>query len=128
MEGWWQTLSSVQGSFPAPAAEAPPPDVGWAIAVGLQSNREPQNRGQGSSLPATSDICGQLHARDQIEDPVLWLANANDTLHGSEPRGVKSLGISLVVQSLRLHASIAGGTGLIPGRGTKIPHVARPNK
>ena len=30
---------------------------------------------------------------------------------------------SLVVQWLRLCASNAGGTGLIPGRGTKIPYV-----
>ena len=33
-------------------------------------------------------------------------------------------GASLVVQWLRLHPSIAGGTGLIPGLGTKIPHAA----
>ena len=32
-------------------------------------------------------------------------------------------GTSLVVQWLRLHASTAGGTGLTPGRGTKIPHA-----
>ena len=31
---------------------------------------------------------------------------------------------SLVVQWLRLCASMAGGTGLIPGWGTKIPHAA----
>ena len=30
------------------------------------------------------------------------------------------------VQWLRLRASTAGGTGLIPGQGTKIPHAARP--
>ena len=34
------------------------------------------------------------------------------------------LGISLVVQWLRLHLSIAAGTGLIPDWGTKIPHAA----
>ena len=28
-----------------------------------------------------------------------------------------------MVQGLRLHASSAGGTGLIPGQGTKIPHA-----
>ena len=33
------------------------------------------------------------------------------------------LWISLVAQWLRLHASFAGGTGLIPGWGTKIPHA-----
>ena len=33
------------------------------------------------------------------------------------------MGTSLVVQWLRLHASIAGGTGSIPGRGTKILHA-----
>ena len=33
------------------------------------------------------------------------------------------MGNSLVVQWLELHASIAGGTGLIPGWGTKIPQA-----
>ena len=32
-------------------------------------------------------------------------------------------GTSLVVQWLRLRASTAGGTGSIPGQGTKIPHA-----
>ena len=32
-------------------------------------------------------------------------------------------GTSLVVQLLRLCASTAGGTGLIPGLGAKIPHA-----
>ena len=32
-------------------------------------------------------------------------------------------GTSLAVQWLRLHASTAGGTGSIPGCGTKIPHA-----
>ena len=32
-------------------------------------------------------------------------------------------GTSLVVQWLRFHSSTAGGTGLIPGPGTKIPHA-----
>ena len=32
-------------------------------------------------------------------------------------------GTSLAVQWLRLHASTAGGVGLIPGWGTKIPHA-----
>ena len=35
------------------------------------------------------------------------------------------MGTSLVVQWLRLRASTAGGTGSIPGRGTKIPNAAR---
>ena len=34
-------------------------------------------------------------------------------------------GTSLVVQQLGLHASTAGGTSLIPGRGTKILHAPR---
>ena len=33
------------------------------------------------------------------------------------------LGTSLAVQWLRLCVSTAGGTGSIPGRGTKIPHA-----
>ena len=36
-----------------------------------------------------------------------------------DPQG----GTSLAVQWLRLHAPNAGGTGSIPGRGTKIPHA-----
>ena len=34
-------------------------------------------------------------------------------------------GNSLAVQWLRLHASTAGGVGLISGQGTKIPKVLR---
>ena len=34
-----------------------------------------------------------------------------------------TLGASLVVQQLRLHASTAGGMGSIPGQGTEIPHT-----
>ena len=34
------------------------------------------------------------------------------------------VGNSLAVQWLGLRASTAGGTGLIPGRGTKFPHAA----
>ena len=34
-------------------------------------------------------------------------------------------GTSLVVQWLRFHSSTAGGTGSIPGQGTKIPHALR---
>ena len=37
----------------------------------------------------------------------------------------QTLGISLVDQWLRLCASTAGGAGLIPGRGAKIPHAVR---
>ena len=34
---------------------------------------------------------------------------------------LRTVGTSLAVQWLRLHASIAGGVGSIPGHGTKIP-------
>ena len=37
-------------------------------------------------------------------------------------------GTSLAVQWLGLHASTAGGTGLIPGRGTKIPQASWPGQ
>ena len=40
----------------------------------------------------------------------------------------KGWGTPLAVQWLRLHASTAGGTGLIPGQGTKIPHATRCGK
>ena len=32
-------------------------------------------------------------------------------------------GTSLGIQKLRVHISIVGGMGLIPGQGTKIPHA-----
>lgn len=44
-------------SFLAPAAEATPCNVGWAVAVELWSNREPQNHGW-APLPATIAISG----------------------------------------------------------------------
>ena len=57
--------------------------------------------------------------------PLLWVG-------GRKSNHLKiSPGTSLVVQWLRLHASNAGGPGLIPGQGTrshmlqlKIPHAA----
>ena len=44
--------------------------------------------------------------------------------------GIKrlGLGISLMVQWLRLCTSTAGGTGSIPSWETKIPHAVRPKK
>ena len=38
------------------------------------------------------------------------------------------VGTSLAVQLSRLRASNAGGTGSIPGGGTKIPHAQQPKK
>ena len=38
------------------------------------------------------------------------------------------IGTSLAVQWLGLHTSTAGGMGLIPGQGTKIPQAAQPKK
>ena len=45
-------------------------------------------------------------------------------LHGSRKKK-SDFGGSLAVQWLRLHASNAGGAGLIPGQGTQIPHTSR---
>ena len=36
------------------------------------------------------------------------------------------LGTSLVVQWLKLHLSMQGGEGSIPGQGVKIPHALEP--
>ena len=49
-----------------------------------------------------------------------------EILSGRRPQWIKiaALGTSLAVQWLRLHAPNAGDTGLIPGRGTKMPHAA----
>ena len=38
-------------------------------------------------------------------------------------QGLEELGTFLAIQLLRFRASSAGGTGLIPGHRTKIPHV-----
>ena len=37
-------------------------------------------------------------------------------------------GTSLAVQWLRLGTSTAGGAGLIPGQGIKMPHASRPSQ
>ena len=38
------------------------------------------------------------------------------------------MGISMVVQWLRLHTSNAGAAGSVPGRGTKIPQGVEPDQ
>ena len=38
------------------------------------------------------------------------------------------LGTSLAVQWLKLHLSMQGGEGSIPGQGVKIPHASGPKK
>ena len=35
------------------------------------------------------------------------------------------MGTSLAVQWLRLHTPNVGGTGSIPGQGTKVPHATQ---
>ena len=47
------------------------------------------------------------------------------SINGEVLNGYKWRGNSLVVWWLGLHASTAGGLGLIPGRGTKIPQDVR---
>ena len=37
-------------------------------------------------------------------------------------------GISMAVQWLRLHTSVAGGMGWIPGQGPRIPHATQHGK
>ena len=51
--------------------------------------------------------------------------HAQDSPHHKNYPG---LGTSLVVEWLRLHASTAGGVGLIPGQGTNIPYAPRLGK
>ena len=54
-----------------------------------------------------------------------WLFRPFPLKYGM-PITYASEGNSLAVQRLGLCASTAGGTGSIPGRGTKIPQAARP--
>ena len=53
-------------------------------------------------------------------------AEAKQTDSDSTFFKVLTPGTSLVVQCLRLRTSPAGGTGLIPGQGNKIPHAVWP--
>ena len=56
----------------------------------------------------------------------LRLEFLNFVLRGIKENPVKpGEGTSLAVQWLRFRASTAGGTGSIPGQGTKIPHAKR---
>ena len=54
----------------------------------------------------------------QINTPSVWLLTHVSLIVEKSP-----MGTSLAVQWLRLHASTAGGTGLISGLGTEIPHA-----
>ena len=51
--------------------------------------------------------------------------HAQDSPHHKNYPG---LGTFLVVKWLRIHASTAGGVGLIPGQETNIPHAPRLGK
>ena len=56
----------------------------------------------------------------------MWCVYTHTPTHKWNYSGIKRMkfgGISLAVQWLRLHASNAGGTGLLPGQETKIPHA-----
>ena len=53
--------------------------------------------------------------------PVLEKMGALEEAKGQSNAKRRGKGTSLAVQWLGLHASTAGGIGLIPGRGTKIP-------
>ena len=62
--------------------------------------------------------------------PLIWNWDPEDFLYLTEYSGSDAgelvrlrPGIPLVAQWLRIHASTAGGTGLIPCQETKIPHA-----
>ena len=56
----------------------------------------------------------------------LFTAQESSTAVIHFAHSILSLGIFLVVQWLRFHASTAGGMGLIPGQGTNILHALPP--
>ena len=71
---------------------------------------------------------GLLHCRQILyhlsyNDP--WRHYVHEDIMLREISQIKktSIGASLVVQWLGLHTFTAGGTGLIPALGTKIPHA-----
>ena len=64
---------------------------------------------------------GQVSNPLNIEGQNIWSTNAFSLK-------INDQGASLVVQWLRLHTATAGGTGSIPGQGTKILHVTQQKK
>ena len=79
--------------------------------------------------PSCSVACGIFPDQGSNPCPLHWQADSQPLRHQGSPglllkkQTNPKNGISLVVQWLRLHASSAGGTGLIPVQGTKIPHA-----
>ena len=112
---------------------------GWVLTASsktclLYLGFPPLNRLGDYSPLTTNWVMGQLQV---IEEQILRMQISKETDSASQTQGYvriweyyhyKTLYIeTLVVQWLRLHISTAGGMGLIPDWGTKIPQNKTPN-
>ena len=70
---------------------------------------------------------GSAWQRGALSLPAILLGSAVSTHVGNSSLKIVKTETSLAVHWLRLCTSNAGGTGLIPGWGTKIPHAHRPH-
>ena len=84
------------------------------------SSSRVETRGGWEARPAGGGLLKGLAYRVRVEEPFLKKQRSLWSILSFKK---SSFGTSLAVQWLRLHASTAGHTGLIPGRGTKIPHA-----
>ena len=125
---------SLSGQNPHLASSVSPPPADWTglssllpsthptgslcrvleLAVPSQENAVPL---ESRSLP--TGVCTHVSFSEQPS-----LASQGDTAQNCAWHR-SARGASLAVQWLGLHASIAGGTGLIPGQGTQIPHATQ---
>ena len=71
-------------------------------------------------------MAGWTVCRDAAPSVTFWSKSSYTS--PSFHQRIKLSGTALAVQWLRFCAATAGDTGSIPGRGTKIPHVAWPIK
>ena len=77
---------------------------------------------------AEEPTCYNKDWRSHVPQSRLTIDGINDNLKILKNKNNKTLGTSLVVQWLRLCSSTSGDVGLIPGRGTKIPHATGHNQ
>ena len=71
---------------------------------------------------------GWIEMIKHLRGKSLYMAHKKHAKKLSYDKNLKTVGTSLAAQWLRCCTSTAGGTGLIPGLGTKIPYATRHSK
>ena len=98
----------------------------WARGWWRKWKKIQERKDKDGSSSTHDEAANTLHI--PIPIPFFGCKQLSFTLLMKQTDKKQTRGTSLVVQGLRLFASIAGGTGYIPGQGTKILHALWQNK